>query len=160
MASVTSLSRKTLWLGFAAALVPGDRALGLPATPFTEGRISRAVGLLHGVKGSGLGLAIVEHAVSAHGGRITFPAPAPEVLARVKSVLIAEDDEAMSAALRDGFKYEGYRVILAGDGEAALTLAKKTSPDLVLLDVMLPRMNGLDVCRELRGMGAGYRSSC
>jgi len=68
-------------------------------------------------------------------------------------VLIVEDDEAMSVALRDGFQYEGYAVTLARDGEAGLELATAESPDLILLDVMLPRMTGLDICRQLRSDG-------
>jgi DNA-binding response OmpR family regulator len=68
-------------------------------------------------------------------------------------VLIVEDDEAMSVALRDGFQYEGYAVTLARDGEAGLQLATAETPDLILLDVMLPRMTGLDICRQLRSNG-------
>jgi DNA-binding response OmpR family regulator len=68
-------------------------------------------------------------------------------------VLIVEDDEAMSVALRDGFQYEGYAVTLARDGEAGLQLATAEAPDLILLDVMLPRMTGLDICRQLRSHG-------
>ena len=68
-------------------------------------------------------------------------------------VLIVEDDEAMSVALRDGFQYEGYAVTLARDGEAGLELATAETPDLILLDVMLPRMTGLDICRQLRSNG-------
>ncbi|HVF59191.1 MAG TPA: response regulator transcription factor [Thermoanaerobaculia bacterium] len=71
------------------------------------------------------------------------------------SVLIVEDDEAMSVALRDGFEYEGYSVTLAKDGEAGLQLASAATPDLVVLDVMLPRMTGLDVCKQLRAGGSG-----
>jgi two-component system alkaline phosphatase synthesis response regulator PhoP len=66
-----------------------------------------------------------------------------------------EDDEAMSVALRDGFEYEGYAVTLAKDGEAGLQLASAATPDLVVLDVMLPRMTGLDVCKQLRAGGSG-----
>lgn len=68
-------------------------------------------------------------------------------------VLIVEDDEAMSVALRDGFQYEGYAVTLARDGEAGLHFATTEPPDLILLDVMLPKMTGLDVCRQLRSNG-------
>jgi DNA-binding response OmpR family regulator len=71
-------------------------------------------------------------------------------------VLIVEDDEAMSVALRDGFSYEGYDVTVANDGEAGLRMASaasETRPDLILLDVMLPKMTGLDVCRRLRDGG-------
>ncbi|HEU4401384.1 MAG TPA: response regulator transcription factor [Candidatus Polarisedimenticolia bacterium] len=68
-------------------------------------------------------------------------------------VLIVEDDESMVAALRDGFEYEGYGVALAGDGAAGLRLVSEETPDLVILDVMLPKMNGMDVCREIRRGG-------
>ena len=69
-------------------------------------------------------------------------------------VLIVEDDEAMSVALRDGFEYEGYSVSVAKDGEAGLELATSATPDLILLDVMLPKMTGLDICKQLRGTGS------
>lgn len=70
-------------------------------------------------------------------------------------VLIVEDDEAMSIALRDGFQYEGYSVTVAKDGEAGLQMATAETPDLILLDVMLPKMTGLDICKQLRGDGNG-----
>jgi DNA-binding response OmpR family regulator len=73
----------------------------------------------------------------------------------MRKVLIVEDDEAMSVALCDGFQYEGYAVALAKDGEAGLRLATAERPDLILLDVMLPKMNGLDVCKQLRSGGNG-----
>jgi DNA-binding response OmpR family regulator len=73
----------------------------------------------------------------------------------MRKVLIVEDDEAMSVALRDGFEYEGYAVTVAKDGEAGLHLATAAEPDLILLDVMLPKMTGLDVCRKLRTDGRG-----
>ncbi|MFL6192621.1 MAG: response regulator transcription factor [Thermoanaerobaculia bacterium] len=69
-------------------------------------------------------------------------------------VLIVEDDEAMSVALRDGFQYEGYSVTVAKDGEAGLQLATSEGADLILLDVMLPKMTGLDICKHLRGTGS------
>jgi DNA-binding response OmpR family regulator len=72
-----------------------------------------------------------------------------------RRVLIVEDDEAMSVALRDGFAYEGYDVTLAKDGEAGLDLARSGPVDLMILDVMLPRMTGLDVCKQLRSDGNG-----
>jgi DNA-binding response OmpR family regulator len=69
-------------------------------------------------------------------------------------VLIVEDDDAMAVALRDGFTYEGYDVRLAHDGSAGLKLATECGPDLIILDVMLPKMNGLDVCRRIRQSGS------
>jgi DNA-binding response OmpR family regulator len=69
-------------------------------------------------------------------------------------VLIVEDDAAMATALKDGFTYEGYDVELARDGEAGLKAARSTAPDIVVLDVMLPKMSGLDVCKRLRSEGS------
>ena len=68
-------------------------------------------------------------------------------------VLIVEDDPSMAVALREGFEYEGYAVTTATDGETALKLADTASPDLIILDVMLPRMSGLDVCKKIRSEG-------
>ncbi len=68
-------------------------------------------------------------------------------------ILIVEDDNAMSIALRDGLQYEGHTVMLATDGRAALSLAESGEPDIVILDVMLPSMSGLDVCRQIRSSG-------
>jgi two-component system alkaline phosphatase synthesis response regulator PhoP len=70
-----------------------------------------------------------------------------------KKVLVVEDDESMAVALRDGFEYEGYEVTVARDGAAGLKMAKTASPDLIILDVMLPKKSGLDVCKQLRGEG-------
>jgi DNA-binding response OmpR family regulator len=69
-------------------------------------------------------------------------------------VLIVEDDAAMATALKDGFTYEGYDVELARDGEAGLKAARAAAPDVVVLDVMLPKMSGLDVCKRLRSEGS------
>src|SRR3712207_2008431 len=74
----------------------------------------------------------------------------PEIM---RKVLIVEDDQAMAVALRDGFTYEGYSVQVARDGQTGLKLAGEKGLDLVILDVMLPRVSGLDVCRQLRGAG-------
>src|SRR5215216_511746 len=65
-------------------------------------------------------------------------------------ILIVEDEPAMVAGLRDNFEYEGYEVISAEDGVSGLERALADNPDLVVLDVMMPRMSGLDVCKQLK----------
>ena len=65
-------------------------------------------------------------------------------------ILIVEDEPAMVSGLRDNFEFEGYDVITAADGVEGLGRALKDSPDLVVLDVMMPRMSGLDVCKQLK----------
>ena len=65
-------------------------------------------------------------------------------------ILIVEDEPAMVAGLRDNFEFEGYEVISADNGEAGLERALADDPDLVVLDVMMPRMSGLDVCKQLK----------
>ena len=66
------------------------------------------------------------------------------------TVLVVEDEESFVEALVVGLKREGFRVRVARDGLEALEVFDASRPDLVLLDVMLPRMSGVDVCRELR----------
>jgi two-component system response regulator MprA len=71
------------------------------------------------------------------------PAPAPHVL-------VVDDDEPIAAALRRALEYEGFRVSVARDGYAAVEQAQRDSPDVVVLDVMLPGLDGLAVCERLR----------
>ena len=70
------------------------------------------------------------------------------------SVLIVEDDRAMAVALSDGFSYEGFEIEVAEDGEEGLRLARETKPDLMILDIMLPKMTGLEICKTLRDEGS------
>jgi DNA-binding response OmpR family regulator len=65
-------------------------------------------------------------------------------------ILVVEDEPNMVAGLRDNFEFEGYEVITARDGVEGLQQALEGSPDLVVLDVMMPRLSGLEVCRQLR----------
>ena len=65
-------------------------------------------------------------------------------------ILIVEDEPGMVAGLRDNFEFEGYQVLSAMDGVAGLERALADTPDLVILDVMMPRMSGLDVCKQLK----------
>ncbi len=66
------------------------------------------------------------------------------------TVLVVEDEEAFIDALSIGLPKEGFAVAVARDGAEALAMFDEVDPDIVLLDVMLPRVSGLDVCRELR----------
>ena len=70
-----------------------------------------------------------------------------------RRVLVVEDDVSIALGLRINLEGEGYLVDVAEDGERALDLARATAPDLVVLDVMLPRMNGLEVLQTLRREG-------
>ena len=67
-----------------------------------------------------------------------------------KRILVIEDEPQMLLGLRDNLELEGYEVVTASDGEDGLAKAISTAPDLVILDVTLPRKNGFEVCRELR----------
>src|SRR6202041_100339 len=69
---------------------------------------------------------------------------------RPARILVVEDEPNMVAGLRDNFEFEGYEVITAGDGIDGLRRALEESPDLVVLDVMMPRLSGLEVCKQLR----------
>jgi two-component system response regulator RegX3 len=66
------------------------------------------------------------------------------------TILVVEDEESFVEALVVGLKREGFLVKVARDGAEALSVFDAVRPDLVLLDVMLPKINGIDVCRELR----------
>jgi DNA-binding response OmpR family regulator len=68
----------------------------------------------------------------------------------MKKILLVEDDEAMRKTLAYNLDKEGYKVEQTGDGAEALALAREHTPDLVVLDVMLPSLDGLSVCRILR----------
>ena len=68
-------------------------------------------------------------------------------------VLIIEDEPNMVLGLKDSCEYEGYEVAVARDGKEGLEKASTEKPDIILLDVMLPLMSGLDVCRTLRNRG-------
>ncbi|MEL0284587.1 MAG: response regulator, partial [Ilumatobacter sp.] len=67
-----------------------------------------------------------------------------------QTVLLVEDEESFIEAVRLGLSREGFAVEVARDGQEALEVFERCQPDIVLLDVMLPRMSGIDVCRRLR----------
>ncbi len=68
-------------------------------------------------------------------------------------ILIAEDDEGVRGAIRRALEQEGYQVTVAEDGARALEISDNMTPDLYLLDVMMPEVDGLSVCRTLRRRG-------
>ena len=83
-------------------------------------------------------------------GKLVHRSDAEENAGKRICILIVEDEPAMVAGLRDNFEYEGYEVISASDGVEGLERALADDPDLVVLDVMMPRMSGLDVCKQLK----------
>jgi DNA-binding response OmpR family regulator len=68
----------------------------------------------------------------------------------METVLIIEDDSTMLRGLKDNFVYAGYNVLTAADGEAGLDTAVGAKPDLIILDIMLPKINGYEICRLIR----------
>ena len=68
-------------------------------------------------------------------------------------ILIVEDEPALLRGLKDTFEAQGYEVLAAQDGAAGLDLALNRKPDLILLDIMLPRVNGYEICRAVRSRG-------
>ncbi len=71
----------------------------------------------------------------------------------MEKILIVEDEPDMLMGLQDNLQFEGYKVETAVDGEAAIDKAVKVRPDLILLDIMLPKLSGYEVCKELRARG-------
>jgi len=71
----------------------------------------------------------------------------------VKRILIVEDDLAILRGLKDNLEFESYEVLTAADGERGYWLLKEKKPDLVILDLMLPKMSGYDLCRKVRDEG-------
>jgi len=68
-------------------------------------------------------------------------------------ILVVEDDPAILRGLADNLTFESYEVLTAGDGEAAYRLLCEKKPDLLILDLMLPRMSGYELCRKARSEG-------
>ncbi len=67
-----------------------------------------------------------------------------------ETVLIIEDDPTMLRGLKDNFEFDGYRTATASDGEQGLQAAMDIAPDLIILDIMLPKINGYEICRLVR----------
>ncbi len=68
-------------------------------------------------------------------------------------ILVAEDEEAVAAGLKDNLEFENFEVVMAKDGEEALSAALTVNPDILLLDLMMPKLDGLEVCRRVREAG-------
>src|SRR5438034_6209147 len=85
---------------------------------------------------------------------LTAPAPVLTAMPQPR-VLVIEDERALTDVLAYNLQREGYETVLAHDGQEGLRKAQTLLPDLILLDLMLPGISGLDVCRELR---AGERT--
>ncbi|MDN6100048.1 response regulator transcription factor [Corynebacterium flavescens] len=68
-------------------------------------------------------------------------------------ILVVDDDEAVRGSLRRSLKFNGFDVLTASDGEEAVEVVNSENPELLILDVMMPKMDGLEVCRTLRGEG-------
>jgi len=71
----------------------------------------------------------------------------------MEKILVVEDEKDMLLGLKDNLEYEGYEVLTARNGEEGVEAAVTRQPDLILLDIMMPKMDGYDVCRELRRRG-------
>ena len=77
-----------------------------------------------------------------------------------KTVLIVEDEKNIVDIIRFNLQRTGYNTLEAYDGEAGLAMAREKKPDLILLDVMMPKMMGFDVCRVLRGEIEDAKTVC
>ncbi len=72
---------------------------------------------------------------------------------RTERILVIDDDRKITDALRRGLAYQGYRVDVAHGGDEGLELARRWAPDVVILDILMPGIDGLEVCRRLRAGG-------
>ena len=73
----------------------------------------------------------------------------------METILVIEDDPAISLGLKKNLKYEGYDVVTTAQGDQGLELAISRRPDLIVLDVMLPALNGFEICKTLKPSNRG-----
>jgi len=74
----------------------------------------------------------------------------PNAQAVANRILVIEDEPTLVRGLRDAFEHNGFAVVSAADGDTGLEVALSSQPDLIILDLMLPKKDGMEVCRELR----------
>src|SRR6185295_4645654 len=95
-----------------------------------------------------------QHVFHFHSGRGQHgPGEGGRGVRHGSSVLIVEDDAALLRGLKDNFEAQNYRVRLARNGSEGLSAALADPPDLLVLDIMLPKLNGYEICRALRSRG-------
>jgi len=70
-----------------------------------------------------------------------------------KKILIVEDEKPLLSSLRERFESEGFKVFVAEDGEAGFEAAKKEIPDIILIDILLPKVDGIAMARMIKGAG-------
>ena len=122
--------------------------------------------LRRSMPGTGLGLYIVRRLVEQSGGTIAAQSGGPEArrdrhdpLARARTmtspakILIVDDEAHLAEGIRENLEAEGYETEVAHDGRAGLERIRARSFDLVLLDVMMPNMDGLELCAQIRSEG-------
>jgi len=88
--------------------------------------------------------------ISPSRGRAPSTAPAYDCSVSEQTVLVVDDEEAIAEAVRARLESEGYRVVVALDGPEAIEAHREHQPDLVVLDLMLPGMDGLEVCKQIQ----------
>ena len=82
--------------------------------------------------------------------------PGPSTVEPVRRVLVVDDEQAFASVVGSYFTRDGYDVTLAHDGPAAVAATEQVRPDLIVLDLMLPGFDGLEVCRRIRGFSDAY----
>jgi signal transduction histidine kinase/AmiR/NasT family two-component response regulator len=152
-----------------------DTGIGIPSGELTRVFDAFYRGMQVDAEGAGLGLSIAKQIIEAHGGRIWVESPCPDtgigtrfsltlpkstgsvkvkvkekkVTERREKIMVADDDPEMRQAITVILESQGYQVVTAEDGIEALAKIKEEKPDLLILDLLMPRMDGFEVCKRL-----------